>query len=225
MEKLENIPLSLDIGEAKARLHLKRTGDWEQVQALLEAAKPLITAKAVYKVCYIEEKLEDAVMIDGIRLRSRVLRKNLDNVGRVFPYVVTIGTRLEEKADACKDLLESYYLDTIGNIALIKGRKYLEDQLRTRFAIKGISYMSPGSLEDWPIEEQRPLFSILEDVEASIGVRLSESCLMIPRKSVSGIYFPTEITFFSCQLCPRERCEGRKASYNEELAREYGVLK
>jgi hypothetical protein len=79
-------------------------------------------------------------------------------------------------------------------------------------------------LEDWPIEEQRPLFSILGDVEGSIGVRLNQSLLMIPGKSLSGIYFPTEIPFYSCQLCPRKSCPSRKASYDERLAREYGIL-
>jgi hypothetical protein len=221
MEKLEQISLSLDIGEIKNRL---RAGDWEQIQTLLEIAKPLISAKAVYKVCYIEEKLANTVMIDGVRFSSRVLRRNLEKIGRVFPYVVTIGARLEQKADAYTDLLEKYYLDVIGNVGLTEARKHLEDHLRSRFALEGLSYMSPGSLADWPIEEQRPLFSILKGAEISIGVRLTENLLMIPRKSVSGIYFPTEVTFYSCQLCPRQHCEGRKARYGEDLAKEYGIL-
>ena len=197
MEKLEQIPLSLDIGKVKDKL---QGGDWMQIQTLLEVAKPLISAKAVYEVCYIEEKLDDIVIIDGIRLRSRILRKNMEKVGRVFPYVITIGTTLEQKADASTDLLEKYYLDKIGNIALSEARNHLEEHLCSRFALNGLSYMSPGSLEDWPIEEQRPLFSILKGAEVSIGVRLTESLLMIPRKSVSGIYFPTEVAFYSCQL-------------------------
>jgi hypothetical protein len=222
MEKLEQISLNLDIGEVKDKI---QGGDWVQIQTLLEVAKPLISARAVYKVCYIEEKLEDTVIIDGIRLRSRILRKNLEKVGRVFPYVITIVTSLEQRADASTDLLEKYYLDKIGNIALSEVRKHLEEHLCSRFALDGLSYMSPGSLQDWPIEEQRPLFSILKGAEVSIGVRLTESLLMIPRKSVSGIYFPTEVTFHSCQLCLRQNCEGRKARYNEDLAKEYGILK
>jgi hypothetical protein len=222
MEKLEQISLSLDIGKVKDKL---QGGDWVQIQTLLEVAKPLISAKAVYKVCYIEEKLEHTVIIDKIRLSSRILRKNLEKVGRLFPYVITIGTRLEQKADASTDLLEKYYLDKIGNIALSEARNHLEEHLCSRFALDGLSYMSPGSLEDWPIEEQRPLFSILKGAEVSIGVNLTESLLMIPKKSVSGIYFPTEVTFHSCQLCPRQNCEGRKARYNEDLAKEYGILK
>jgi hypothetical protein len=222
MEKLDPISLGLDIEDVKKRL---RTGDWEQVQTLLDLAKPLISARAVYDVCYVEEKLEDTIVIDGVRLGSQVLRKNLENVGRVFPYVVTIGIELERKADACTDLLERYYLDVIGNAAVGKARKHLEDHLRSRFALGGLSFMSPGSLGDWPIEEQRPLFSILKGAEASIGVKLTESFLMIPKKSISGIYFPTEVTFYNCQLCPRPHCEGRKARYSEDLAKEYGILK
>lgn len=223
MEKLEDIPLRLDLGEIKKKLHLNRTGGWDLGEALLETARAAIRPRAVYKVCYVEERVEDSVIIDGICFRSRVLRKNLEEVGRVFAYVVTIGKELEETASSCEDLLEKYFFDSIGNVALVKARKYLEDQLRSRFALDGVSFMSPGSLGDWPIEEQRPLFSLFEGGEAAIGVRLSESLLMIPRKSVSGIYFPTEITFYSCQLCPRGRCEGRKASFDKKLVREYGI--
>ena len=224
MEKLEHIPVILDLEEIKRMLHIEKRGDWSQVKTLVEETQSLISAKAVYKVCYIESKLGDAIIIDKIRLTSRVLRKNLDNVGRVFPYVITIGSKIEKKARTCNDLLKQYYLDTIGNVALTTTRKYLKDQLRSRYALDGMSYMSPGSLKDWAIEEQTPLFSILGDVEDSIGVRLSESLLMIPNKSLSGIYFPTEIPFYSCQLCPRKDCPGRKDSYDEKLASEYGLL-
>jgi len=85
--------------------------------------------------------------------------------------------------------------------------------------------MAPGSLVDWPIEEQAPLFKLLGDVENSIGVKLTDSLLMLPAKSISGIYFPTEVSFFSCQLCPRQRCESRKAKYDPGLAEQYGIKK
>lgn len=224
MEILDNIPMSIPAEEIKQKLHIKQNRQWQEVQQLLEVAKPLIEAKAVYKVCYIDEKLTDAVVIDGVRFTSRVLRKNLDEVQRVFPYVVTIGDVLMQKARESNDLLKQYYLDSIGNVALTVARKYLEDHLRTRYGLDGMSRMSPGSLADWPIQEQKPLFSIFGDVEASIGVRLAKNLLMIPQKSVSGIYFATEISFYSCQLCPRQRCPSRKAGYDEKLAQAYGIF-
>ena len=224
MELLENIPLDLDVGEVKRRLRIKGEEQSEQIQALIDVAVPLISARAMYKVAYIDKKGDDNVTIEGIRLKSRVLRKNLEEVGRVFPYVVTLGDELEAKVADYPDMLEKYYLDTIGNVALTKARKHMEDGLRSKLALGGMSFMSPGSLKDWPIEEQRPLFSIIGDVEGTIGVKLSESLLMIPRKSVSGLFFTTEINFQSCQLCPREGCENRRARYDEGMAREYGLI-
>jgi hypothetical protein len=195
------------------------------VQSLIDTATPLIRARVAFTVSYLDAKQEDAVVIAGTRFRSRVLRQNLDQAGRVFPFVITIGGALEAKADQCSDILDKYYLDEIGNMALRKARLLFEDYLRRTFALKKISCMAPGSLEDWPIQEQSALFSLLDGVEAALGVRLTDSLLMLPRKSVSGIYFPSEASFFSCQLCPRERCDSRKARYDEELARKYGIDK
>ena len=217
-EKLIQISVSIELDDVKRTL---RVADWEQVKALLEVSRPLISARAAYRVSFIEQKTENQVIIDGVCLNSRVLRKNLEAVRRVFPFVITIGAQLEQRGEACADFLEKYYLDTIGNMGLRKARKYLEGHLCSRFALTGLSSMSPGSLPDWPIEEQRPLFSILRGAEASIGVTLTEHLLMIPKKSVSGIYFPTDVTFYSCQLCPRERCEGRKAPYDKGLVEKY----
>jgi hypothetical protein len=81
--------------------------------------------------------------------------------------------------------------------------------------------MSPGSLEDWPITEQPKLFSLFGNTERVIGVRLTDSLLMVPRKSISGILFPSEENFISCRLCPREVCPSRKAPYDESHAAKY----
>jgi len=225
MEILNQIPVRLPLGEIRRQLHLDKGKRWEEVQTLIEAAKPLIAPQAAFKVSYINQKLEDAVDIDGVRFSSRVLRKNLDEVERVFPYVITIGDKLKEKGSESDDLIKEYYFDVIGNIALSATRKFLEKQLQARYGLDGMSFMSPGSLTDWPIEEQKPLFSLFGEEETLIGVKLNKSLLMLPAKSISGIYFPTEVSFFSCQLCRRDKCPGRKAAYDNKLAKEYGILK
>lgn len=224
MEILNNIPVEVDPKEVRRILHLNRSGDLQLMQRLINTATPLIEPKAAFKLCYIEKKLKDAVIVDGMRLKSKVLRKNLDPVERLFPYVVTIGPRLEEASRKISDTLEKYYLDVIGNVALTAVRKYLRKHLSTKFALGKISFMSPGSLPDWPLEAQDQLFQLLADVEDAIGVYLTQSLLMIPTKSVSGIYFQTEVSFLSCQLCQRGNCPGRKARYDEKRAREYGIL-
>jgi hypothetical protein len=225
MEILDQIPVRLPLAEIRRQLHLDKGKRWEEVKTLLDVARPLITPRAVYKISYIDRKLENAVDIDGVRFTSRVLRKNLEEVERVFPYVVTIGNKLKEKAGESKDLIKEFYFDIIGNIALSATRKFLGKQLQSRYGLDGMSFMSPGSLADWPIEEQKPLFSLFGEEETPIGVKLNQSLLMLPAKSISGIYFPTEVSFFSCQLCPRDKCPGRKAAYDNKLAKEYGILK
>ncbi|MGD8470049.1 MAG: vitamin B12 dependent-methionine synthase activation domain-containing protein [Desulfobacteraceae bacterium] len=224
MEILENLSLQIDPEAVRKSLRLDRQGDAQLAQRLIDKAKSLIEPKAAFKLCYIDEKLPDAVIVNGLRLESKVLRKNLDAVERIFPYVVSLGATLEQATGKMSDLLEAYYLDAIGNIALTAVRKQLQDHLCNKFALKKISFMSPGSLQDWPIETQSQLFQLLPDLEASIGVRLNKSFLMIPTKSVSGIYFQTAVSFFNCQLCQRGKCPGRKARYDENMARDYGII-
>jgi len=223
MPILDNIQIKINFDLVRKRLHLKRDSDLKAVQDIVHMAQPLVEPRVLYKVSYIEEKLDDGVVVEGLRLTSKVLRKNLEAVERVFPFVITIGKKFGEMLDACNDLLEKFYLDTIGNVALNQVRLALKDHLKQNYAIEKTAFMAPGSLPDWPIEQQKPLFKLLGDVPASIGVQLNDSLLMLPAKSVSGIYFPTETSFFSCQLCPREHCESRKAKYSEEKATEFGI--
>ncbi len=225
MPILDNLSIDISLNEVCRRLHLEPDADRSEIQSLIDMAMMLIEPRAHFAVGYIEEKLEDAVIVSGSRLKSPVLRKNLDPVERIFPFVITLGPKLGQTQAASTDLLENFYLDTIGNVALNSARQHLKRHLESRFAVEKMSSMAPGSLESWPIEEQAPLFKLLGDVEASIGVRLTDSLLMLPAKSISGIFFPTEVSFFSCQLCPRQRCESRKAKYDEKLAREYGIKK
>ena len=223
MPIIDNIKVSVSPDQLRKRLHMEKDNDFSGLQPIIDVAVKLINPRALYDVHYIEEKKEDAVIVTGRQLKSRVLRKNLDQVERVFPFVITLGPELGEKQAAGSDLLENFYLDTIGNAALNSARKHLERHLKSQFALEKISFMAPGSLADWPIEEQAPLFKLLGDVETAIGVKLTDSLLMLPAKSISGIYFPTEASFFSCQLCPRERCESRKAKYSPKLAEAYGI--
>jgi hypothetical protein len=225
MPVLDNIQITIDFEAVRRRLHLKRENDQKEVHNLIDIAQSLVEPKVFYKMGYIEEKPAEGVTIEGVHFSSRVLRKNLDKIERVFPFVITIGSKFSEEPGNCSDLLGKFYLDTIANVALNQVRSALKNHLKSKYALEKTAFMAPGSLPDWPISEQVPLFKLLGDVEASIGVKLTESLLMLPAKSVSGIYFPTETSFFSCQLCPRERCDSRKARYDEKLAKEYGIKK
>ena len=221
MEIINPIPVELNLNELQEKLHMNPGKQWEQVLQLVESAAPLIEAKAVYKTCFIEKKYPDGVRLDGVRLTSRVLGKKLAEPVRVFPYVLTIGPKLEQEQKNRSEYIQQYCLDIIGNVALITARRNFEEQLKEKYKLEKMARLGPGSLKAWPIHEQKPLFSIIGDVASAIGVTLNESFLMIPRKSISGIYFPTEIPFEACQLCPREDCPARRAPFDARQAAEY----
>jgi hypothetical protein len=185
------------------------------VAQIQEVGRP----KAIYEVSYIEEKSEDSVVLGGVRFTSRALRRNLDSVERVFPYIATCGTEADAITVPPDDLLQAMWLWTLKEAVLQAARKQLFRHLSTRYRLSQYATMDPGSgdAQVWPIEQQKELFSLFGDVESLIGVRLTSAMLMIPTMSVSGIVFPTETDFNSCQVCHRAVCPNRKAPFSEEV--------
>ena len=223
MEVFDSIPVDLETDKVLKFIGMRSSNQQVEgiVQELVEVARSVARPKAVYKVSYIDDKDGDTVTIDGVRFTGRVLRINLDQVGRVFPYIATCGTELEEITIPSGDVMKSFCFDAIKTMVVKSATAFLSKHIMEYYALDKMSRMSPGSLESWPIAQQKEFFSLFGDTRELIGVRLTESCIMVPLKSVSGIYFPTEISFESCQLCPRERCIGRRAPYDPELAKKY----
>jgi hypothetical protein len=228
MEVLNSIPIELDLEAVLKRMRLRNRSDniVESIRELLDTAVPIASPKAVYEVAYVENKNGDSLEIGGVRFTSRVLRVNLDQVERVFPYVITCGRELDGIEVPSTDFIKGYYLDQIKETALVLARRYVEDYLKKQYALGQLSRMAPGAGAeiDWPLTQQKELFSIFgggDKVEELIGVRLTDTFLMVPIKSVSGIFFPTEIRFESCQICPREECIGRRAPYDPEMVKKY----
>ena len=226
MEVLQDFPLKLDILALFSQVKISPDSpDGMFLTELIEAVQPKIRPKVIYQTCYIQEKDEDGVQIAGQKFVSKVLSMNLASVDRVFPFVATCGVEVEELTGQYSDLLHQYVLDLLKEQVLRKAILYLNKCIQTRHVPGKISMMNPGSLQDWPLREQRKLFSIFGDVKSAIGVELTESCLMHPVKSVSGIIFPTESRFENCQLCPRDECPNRRAPYDEALAeKKYHLL-
>ena len=220
MTVLDEIPFSLDAQSLMERLRITEGSETaEEFRDLLRVAAECARPKAMYKEAYVETGDDDRVRLDGVTFVSRPLRMNLDSVHRVFAYVATCGREVDEAAPAPGDVLKAFWWDAIKADLLSAARTYLTNHVKTRYRLGKTAYMSPGSADAtiWPIRQQRQLFRLLGNVEAKIGVQLTDSFLMVPNKSVSGILFPTEKDFRSCQLCHRENCPGRRAPFDHEL--------
>ncbi len=215
---LDNIPFQPKLDSLMKAFHVREgSSSAAKLERMAADAQAVARPKALYKVAFIESKGEDHVVVDGITLTSRVLRVNLEEVHRVFLYVATCGREMDEWSSSIGDMLESYWADKIKEMALRSARETLTRHLQDRFRLGHLSRMNPGSLTEWPLKEQRKLFALLGDTKDAIGVELTESLIMVPLKSVSGISFPAEADFASCQLCPREDCPGRRAPYDATL--------
>ncbi len=215
---LKEIPFHVNMESLMKRVHVKENSSYlENLKLLVKEAQELAQPKAMYRPVYIDSKDDKHVIIDGITLTSRVLTVNVENAFRIFPFVATCGMELENWAVGKDDMLRRFWAERIKEMALHTAIAFLNKRVADEFSIQKKSTMTPGSLSDWPIEEQRSLFQIVGNSEKAIGVQLTESLMMKPVHSVSGIIFPIEVNFESCQLCPREKCPGRRAPYDKDL--------
>lgn len=215
---LTDIPFVLDRDMLAEKARVQADGPFAQeLEQLAAHAETIARPKAMFKLAFVDCIGDDRVQIDGLIFSSRVLRINLDQAHRVFAYVATGGVELEAWEHSLDDVLHQYWVEKIQELALQAAYQAMQARIEAQFAPGHLSTMNPGSLSDWPLQEQRPLFDLLGDPAAAIGVHLSDSFLMTPAKSVSGIKFPTETRYENCQLCPRPECPGRRAPYDQTL--------
>jgi hypothetical protein len=222
MEALTQIAPNLDTAAVLAQVHVAPDSeDAATVMALIDRAREVARPKALYAEAFVEGRGDDTVRIGGLTFTSRALRRKLDTVERVFPYVATCGHEMDSVALPPDDVLVEYWWDAIKAELLAAARTHLLAHATDRFRLGQTARMSPGSgdVETWPIEQQRLLFSLLGGVTPYIGVTLTESCLMIPNKTVSGILFPTQEDFQTCQVCHRDPCPNRRAPFDEAIWR------
>jgi hypothetical protein len=187
------------------------------VQEMLDQARKIGRPKALYSLAGIEEMDENGVVLDGIRINSRILSVNLQGVNRAFPFLATSGKELYLWKESQDDMLRKYYADEIGQMALRRAEKYLLDHLKETYKLGKTASMNPGSLADWPVSGQRDLFQLLNNQADAIGVELTKSMLMIPNRTVSGIRFVSEDGYSNCELCPRDNCSHRQKPFDPDL--------
>jgi hypothetical protein len=167
------------------------------------------------------QNTDDTVSIDGHIFNSKVLVKNLSDHEVCYPYVVTAGQELDKiELPKGQSLM---LLDLVKNIVVEKAFQYTKAVIADEHKLEGVTGMSPGHLDDWPLNQQRALFDLLGPGVEKIGVRLTDAFLMMPIKTVSGILFTSETGFQSCQICLQPRCMGRRAAYDPVIAKIYGL--
>ena len=219
MNILTRLPHSVDAAALAERLHIDGAlrDEFDDVfNEAVAAANP----KVIYGRAPVERMEGAEVRVGGMLFRSKILHVNMENVQTAYPYVATCGRELHELAMSKGDVLERYWVESIAEHILHGGLQSALAAIRDTEGTGTLYAMNPGSLADWPISQQRPLFALLGDVMRDIGVELTESFLMMPIKSVSGLLFESERHYTNCSLCPRDGCPNRREPYNQELLSE-----
>lgn len=217
---IEEIPFKIEAEQLYPFLKIKPGSRFAvRLDNLLDEALGIARPKVAYKLSGSEPGDDGNVIIDGVPLLSRVMQINLKDNRRVFPFVATCGMELEQWSQSLDETLEKFWADTINMMALGAAIEAFKSHMTQRFETGMTSTMNPGSLEDWPIIEQFKIFSLIGEACESIGVQLNKNAMMVPLKSVSGIEFESGEKFHSCQLCPREKCTGRRAPYDDHLSK------
>ena len=152
---------------------------------------------------------------NGTVFHSKALARYVGEATELFLFGATLGSRVDialrrmaltSVAEAgagqavAAALIETYCDDCCAELQkrLPEGKK-----LKWRF--------SPG-YGDWALEEQKILFPVL-DCAHTIGLTLTESCMMAPVKSVTAVMAITEDAIrenHKCQYCNKTDCEFRQ---------------
>ncbi len=223
MATITSIPCDLDVKALMDQLHIEAgSDDASAFMRLVAQSKDVACPKVVYRACFIDARGHDTVTISGITFTSRTLRKNLGRAERVFAYVATCGREIDRIPLPAGDMLMEFWRDAIKTSLLAAARQYLTDHLTRRYRLRKTASISPGSgdADTWPIQQQLELFTLLGgigEVRRQSGVDLTDSFLMVPNKTVSGIRFSTETDFRSCQVCHRQECPSRSAPFDPKL--------
>lgn len=148
---------------------------------------------------------------------GKIIARQLRGSERFVVFAATAGSEFEEWTDRLKsegDIVLLYMADALGSIIAEKAADrmefFLEEELKSKELLH-TNRFSPGYC-NWHVSEQRNLFSLFPTPEPC-GIRLTDSSLMLPIKSVSGVIGigkQVRKLEYSCGLCTLESCYRRR---------------
>ncbi|HEX2867344.1 MAG TPA: vitamin B12 dependent-methionine synthase activation domain-containing protein [Ignavibacteriales bacterium] len=182
------------------RKYLKIGSSAENLEAMLDVCRGVFLKytgilKPVLRYRLLEIIGKDAGKMsitfnDGSALSGKGIFRLLKHSERAAAYAITLGDEIDKHIHGLEeeDFLESYLLNAASSAVIEALQLKLHDIIGTRAQAEGFQLtkrFSPG-YAGWDLSEQGILIPMLHGSE--IGIALTESFLMLPMKSVSGIY-------------------------------------
>ena len=194
-------------GADPAVLRLRRPALVAQAERALQAGAPLLQPKVAYARLTARGLRHERLVLDGGVLEGSLIAQHFAGASQVVIMVCTIGAALEDEVARQMDVdpVFALALDGLGSAAAeaLGGMacRSFEREAETRGWHASLP-LSPGMI-GWPVPEgQGQIFALLDPGEA--GVRLTETGMMIPRKSLSlvlGIGETMTVGDSACSFC------------------------
>ena len=128
-------------------------------------------------------------LAEGPRFTGHAVARHLSGARRAVVFVLTLGPALEAEIVALgerQELLDAYLLDLAGWAGIEAAVRALRRDLVAALPRARVSHrLGPGH-RDWPLAEQRELVGLFG--EDAAPVQLSEHGVLIPFKSISGLF-------------------------------------
>lgn len=150
---------------------------------------------------------------NGSVFSGKYLTAHLADADLLILVVMSIGSELQQKIESlsAEDPFNGYVLDAVASFMTETVSDMVWEGFARRYAEDGrhiTSFLSPGT-KDFTLQQQRVLFDILKP--GRIGVQLSDSHLMWPAKSLSGIIGVGQRVVgaesaHDCSVCDRTDC-------------------
>ena len=176
-----------------------------QVRRTAQAMADLAATAAAPAACYRRLPVascsaEGLVVAAGTLFRGPAFAAHLSGCDEVALFVLSLGSRFDSTQKHLTESgqsVEAYMLEIAGWLGIEAAtrlfRTHLEAEARrdglalTRRMAPGYSSRVDGRKVEWPLQDQRPLFSLFD--QYALPARLLEgSCTMTPKMSRSGLY-------------------------------------
>ena len=146
---------------------------------------------------------------------GKIIQKMLQYSESYAIFIVTAGPEPEQLARTLLSegsYLEGYIVDLAASTIVDLAADQVHEQVKGLAKLHGLritNRYSPGYCS-WNVEEQQKLFSLFP--EGCCDISLSDSSLMNPVKSLSGIIgLGAEVKYneYTCKICPMKNCHFR----------------
>ncbi len=158
------------------------------IERILETARNIPKPKVLYRVC--EAKIIDAshFTLDGVEFVSEAGVEKISKATCVIPNIVTAGVEIENYCFSRENVLDQYIIMELCNFACEFAREALIRDVRIRYGVEIKECIYPGE-EGFRLDSGKKIFDLFENVEAEIGVTVTDVGLTTPSRTAYAICF------------------------------------